>query len=280
MSDTSDDVRRAAVTSLAFLLFKNPAQVPRIVQLLSESYNPHVRCGATLALGIACAGTGLQDAVEILEPMTKDSVDFVRQGAFIALGMVLVQQSEASSASLASTRALYTKVVSDKHEDPMSRFGAALGQGFIDAGGRNVTISLQSRAGSKNTSAIVGMVMFCQFWYWYPLAHCACLAFEPTGIIGLNGDLKVKLVDIPEFASLTFLFRRPNLTLFLMRSQAYSHTRQRPSLPRRRPSLKLRPLFYRRPPKSRPGRRRKRLLRAIRWILTRNPRLRKTVMWR
>lgn len=60
VSDTSDDVRRAAVTSLAFLLFKNPGQVPRIVQLLSESYNPHVRCGATLALGIACAGTGLQ----------------------------------------------------------------------------------------------------------------------------------------------------------------------------------------------------------------------------
>ncbi|KAF8560271.1 26S proteasome regulatory complex non-ATPase subcomplex Rpn2/Psmd1 subunit [Imleria badia] len=191
VSDTSDDVRRAAVTSLAFLLFKNPGQVPRIVQLLSESYNPHVRCGATLALGIACAGTGMQDAVEILEPMTKDGVDFVRQGAFIALGMILVQQSEASSPSMSSTRALYTKVISDKHEDPMARFGAALGQGLIDAGGRNVTISLQSRAGSRNTNAIVGMALFCQFWYWYPLAHCACLAFEPTAIIGLNEDLKV-----------------------------------------------------------------------------------------
>jgi 26S proteasome regulatory subunit N2 len=195
VSDTSDDVRRAAVTSLAFLLFKNPGQVPRIVQLLSESYNPHVRCGATLALGIACAGTGLQDAVEILEPMTKDGVDFVRQGAFIALGMILVQQSEASSPSMSSTRALYTKVVSDKHEDPMARFGAAIGQGLIDAGGRNVTISLQSRAGSKNTNAIVGMTMFCQFWYWYPLAHCACLAFEPTAIIGLNEDLKVSTMQ-------------------------------------------------------------------------------------
>lgn len=190
VSDTSDDVRRAAVTSLAFVLFKNPSQVPKIVQLLSESYNPHVRCGATLALGIACAGTGLQDAVEILEPMTKDPVDFVRQGALIALGMVLIQQSEASSPSMSTTRTLYAKIVADKHEDPMARFGAALGQGLIDAGGRNVTISLQSRAGSANTSAIVGMVLFCQFWYWYPLAHCACLAFEPTAIIGLNGDLK------------------------------------------------------------------------------------------
>jgi 26S proteasome regulatory subunit N2 len=43
VSDTSNDVRRAAVTSLAFLMFKTPAQVPRMVQLLSESYNPHVR---------------------------------------------------------------------------------------------------------------------------------------------------------------------------------------------------------------------------------------------
>ena len=206
VSDTSDDVRRAAVTSLAFLLFKNPGQVPRIVQLLSESYNPHVRCGATLALGIACAGTGLQDAVEILEPMTKDSVDFVRQGALIALGMILVQQSEAASTSMASIRALYTKIVSDKHEDPMARFGAALGQGLIDAGGRNVTISLQSSAGSKNTSAIVGMVLFCQFWYWYPLAHCACLAFNPTAIIGVNDELLVRvLLTILKFVALMIL---------------------------------------------------------------------------
>ncbi|KIY63518.1 26S proteasome regulatory complex, non-ATPase subcomplex, Rpn2/Psmd1 subunit [Cylindrobasidium torrendii FP15055 ss-10] len=211
VSDVSDDVRRAAVTALAFLLFKNPGQVPRIVQLLSESYNPHVRCGATLALGIACAGTGLQDAVEILEPMTKDSVDFVRQGAFVALGMILVEQSEAAAPSLASTRALYSKVVSDKHEDPVARFGAAMGQGLIDAGGRNVTISLLSRAGSKNTNAIVGMVLFCQFWYWYPLAHCACLAFEPTGIIGLDANLKVPKFDVTSNAKPS-LFAYPATT--------------------------------------------------------------------
>ena len=42
VSDTSDDVRRAAVTSLAFLLFKNPSQVPRVVQLLSEIGRAHV----------------------------------------------------------------------------------------------------------------------------------------------------------------------------------------------------------------------------------------------
>ena len=94
--------------------------------------------------------------MDILEPMSKDPVDFVHQGAFAALGMILVQQSEAAAPSIVSTRALYSKTVANKHEDLMARFGAALGQGFIDAGGRNMTISLQSRAGSRNTSAFVG----------------------------------------------------------------------------------------------------------------------------
>lgn len=60
VSDASDDVRRAAVMSLGFVLVRTPHQVPRLVQLLSESYNPHVRYGSAMALGIACAGTGMQ----------------------------------------------------------------------------------------------------------------------------------------------------------------------------------------------------------------------------
>ena len=40
-------------------------------------------------------------------------------------------------------------------------------------------------------NAIVGMTLFTQFWYWYPLAHCACLAFVPTAIIGVTDELKV-----------------------------------------------------------------------------------------
>lgn len=59
VSDVNDEVRRAAVIGLGFILFKAPQDVPRIVQLLSESYNPHVRYGSTLALGISCAGTAM-----------------------------------------------------------------------------------------------------------------------------------------------------------------------------------------------------------------------------
>jgi 26S proteasome regulatory subunit N2 len=77
VSDVNDDVRRAAVTGLGFLLFKTPHRVPRLVQLLSESYNPHVRYGATLALGISCAGTGMAEALDILEPLAKDRFVFM-----------------------------------------------------------------------------------------------------------------------------------------------------------------------------------------------------------
>ena len=59
VSDVSDDVRRAAVLCLGFVLLGVPEQCPRIVSLLSQSYNPHVRYGAAMAVGICCSGTGL-----------------------------------------------------------------------------------------------------------------------------------------------------------------------------------------------------------------------------
>ncbi len=62
VSDVNDDVRRVAVTSLGFLMFRSPEQCPSVVSLLSESYNPNVRYGAAMALGIACAGAFSPDA--------------------------------------------------------------------------------------------------------------------------------------------------------------------------------------------------------------------------
>ncbi|KAJ1911312.1 proteasome regulatory particle base subunit, partial [Tieghemiomyces parasiticus] len=210
VSDVSDDVRRAAVTALGFILFRSSEQVPRMVQLLAESYNPHVRYGATLALGIACAGTGSKDAIAMLEPMTNDTMDHVRQGALIALAMVQIQQTEAADPKVAATRKLYDGIIADKHGDPMAKLGAVLGQGIIDAGGRNVTIALQTQSGQTRMPAVVGMALFTQFWFWFPLAHFLPLAFTPTAFIGLDKDLRVpKLEVISEARPALFAYPEP-----------------------------------------------------------------------
>lgn len=191
VSDVSDDVRRVAVMSLGFVLFRKPGSVPRMVELLAESYNPHVRYGATMALGIACAGTGLDEAIDLLEPMMKDSTDFVRQGALISLSMIMIQQNEAMNPKVATIRKTLTKVIGDRHEDAMAKFGCALALGIIDAGGRNCTIGLQTQTGNLNMSAIVGMAVFTQYWYWFPLTHFLSLSFTPTAIIGVDQDLEI-----------------------------------------------------------------------------------------
>ena len=190
VSDVSDDVRRIAVMSLGFILFRKPNSVPRMVELLSESYNPHVRYGAAMALGISCAGTGLDLAIDLLEPMIKDPTDFVRQGALMALSMIMVQQNEAMNPKVGTIRKTLQKAIGDRHEDAMTKFGSAVSLGIIDAGGRNCTISLQTQTGNLNMAGIVGMAVFTQYWYWFPLTHFLSLSFTPTDVIALDQDLQ------------------------------------------------------------------------------------------
>ena len=77
-TDVSDDVKRAAVMSLGFVFINNPNGLPAILSLLIQSYNPHIRYGTAMALGIAAAGKGNPEFLKLLKPMMNDSVDFVR----------------------------------------------------------------------------------------------------------------------------------------------------------------------------------------------------------
>ena len=58
VSDVSDDVKRAALINMGFLCFRKQSILPNMVKYLAESYNPHLRYGAALAVGIGCAGSG------------------------------------------------------------------------------------------------------------------------------------------------------------------------------------------------------------------------------
>ena len=89
-TDVNDNVKRAALMNLGFLLFREPELIPDYVKHFAESHNPHVRYGAAMAVGVGCAGSGLPEAMRLLAPLANDSIDFVRQGALIALSLVFV----------------------------------------------------------------------------------------------------------------------------------------------------------------------------------------------
>ena len=97
-------------------MFRQPDAVPKLVSLLAESFNPHVRYGACMAIGIACAGTADKDAIELLQTLIEDPTDYVRNGALLGMALTLQQCAEARSPSVKKFRAHLTKIINDKHQ--------------------------------------------------------------------------------------------------------------------------------------------------------------------
>jgi len=77
----------------------------------------------------------------------------------------------------------------------MTKFGCFIAEGILNAGGRNVTLALHAPSGHKRMAAIVGMAVFSQYWYWYPLIPMLSLSFSPTMVTGLNKDLNMPVTS-------------------------------------------------------------------------------------
>lgn len=110
----------------------------------------------------------------------------------IALSLVFVQVTEAQEPKVKTIKQVFKKCIDESHtDDILTRMGAILATAIINCGGRNASISLKTRDGNLRQNAIIGMVMFTQYWYWYPCLNFLTLAMSPTALIGLNEDLKV-----------------------------------------------------------------------------------------
>ena len=148
VSDANDDVRRAALINIGFLQIRNPELLLeniKVLSLLSESYNPHVRYGAAMALGISCCGTGIPNAFNILQPLFNDNNYYVRQGALLASGLIYSQLNPSAETKVTQVREEIDKAINDKDEHVLVKFGALMAKGFLEIGGRNGLISLVSR---------------------------------------------------------------------------------------------------------------------------------------
>jgi len=92
---------------------------------------------------------------------------------------------------VATIKKLYTKKAGDKYEDVLTKMGSLLAMGILNAGGRNTTISMQTRSGTLRMGSVIGMALFLQHWYWYPLLNFLSLTLSPTALVGLDENLKV-----------------------------------------------------------------------------------------
>lgn len=213
VSESDDDVRRSAVTALGFVLFRSPGELPQLLELLSASYNPHVRYGVAMALGLAFCGTGDARALELVRPLWKDVCDFVRQGAYMASALILQEVSEAACDQVAPARKFFESVAGSRYEEPIARFGAILAQGIIDAGGRNAALALSAPGAPQHNSlfGICGSMLFCQFWYWYPCLAFLGLGLQPTGMLAVDGTLEPPVLSFCSAAP-PHLFAYPEAT--------------------------------------------------------------------
>jgi 26S proteasome regulatory subunit N2 len=69
--------------------------------------------------------------------------------------------------------------------------GAILATGLLDIGGRNMVVSLTTRSGVSKIEAVVSMLVFSNFWNWFPYINFIALTLTPSAYIGVTTDLKI-----------------------------------------------------------------------------------------
>ena len=194
VSDVSNDVRRIAVIGVGFVMSRNPEKIPEMLGLLTLSYNPFVRSGASLAIGFALAGTGNTEAIELIKPLLKDTNQIVFQSATIAMAMLLQQQSDAQVPYCKEFRDFLRKRINKRHTEMIS-YTISVAYGILYAAGRNSVISCNTLRGENSILSTVGMAIFCNYFYFLPLSLMLPLAFHPTAMIGVDENLHA--VDWP-----------------------------------------------------------------------------------
>ncbi|CAH8384076.1 unnamed protein product [Eruca vesicaria subsp. sativa] len=116
------------------------------------------------------------------------------------MALVMVQISEGSNSRVGAFRRQLEKIIIDKHEDTMSKMGAILAFGILDAGGMIVTIRLLSKTKHDKVTAVIGL-------NWLNMTN---LAFSPATFIGSNYDLMIPKFEFMSHAKPSlFEYQKP-----------------------------------------------------------------------
>jgi len=109
-----------------------------------------------------------------------------------------MQQGDKCNGNRATAfRERMSSAIGDKHQSTLTKMGAILGMGLIDAGGRNCRLDLcrsgddgDPYGGPVRLTNVVGMALWLQHWHWYPMMHMVSLVLTPTVTVALKGDFR------------------------------------------------------------------------------------------
>lgn len=94
--------------------------------------------------------------------------------------------SEKQEPRVEKLKKLIDEIIKNKTKNHLVKFGAVIAQGILEAGGRNQVVTLASSQGFPRLQSCIGVLVFSQFWYFYPRIHFLSLALQPQAIIGVT----------------------------------------------------------------------------------------------
>jgi len=163
--DLDDNVKKTLVIGLGFIFFSKFFLLENIINQFINHFNPFIRYGACLAIGISSFYNNSYKAIELLEKLSTDRIDFVRQGSFIALGLCTFRDQNQVRKN--KVQLFFEKKLLDTAHTELSRFGVILGYSLIHINiNKNTKINGSSYA--KKAIDVITLFLFIQHWYWLP----------------------------------------------------------------------------------------------------------------
>ena len=162
--DLDDTVKKTLIMSLGFLFLSKFSLLEKIIIQLIDNFNPFIRYGVCYAIGISSFAKNSYKAIEFLDKLSHDKIDFVRQASFIALGLSIIRDKNQERKK--KVRSYIEKRLFDKNHTELSRFGNIIGYALTEIN-TNETI-VKNKEKLIKIKEITGLFLFIQHWYWIP----------------------------------------------------------------------------------------------------------------
>ncbi len=129
-TDPDNNVKKASTIGIGFLFFSKFELIEKILENLIQHYNPFIRYGISFAIAISSKGKINLNAFKMIEKLIQDPIDFVRQSAYISMGMMLGNKKDLEGKI--KIKNYFENRLNKSDETIFSKFGLIIGLSFLN----------------------------------------------------------------------------------------------------------------------------------------------------